>query len=44
MAVLLANEFADDLEEMADCGLEEVRAVMNRLYDEFDYQRICVVS
>lgn len=33
---------ADDLEMVADCGLEEVNCAMNELYDSFDYWRVLV--
>lgn len=35
---------AENLEMVADCGLEEVNAVMSDLYDAFDFNRILVVS
>ena len=35
---------ADELEMVADCGLEEVNFAMNELYDSFDYWRILVQS
>jgi uncharacterized protein YgfB (UPF0149 family) len=43
----LADEIthdADTLEEMADCGLDEVRNAMVFLYDTLDYNRVCVVG
>jgi hypothetical protein len=43
----LADELAydaDDLEEMSGCGIDEVRSSMKRLYDTFDYNRVCVVG
>lgn len=43
LAVALRYE-ADKLDDVADCGLDEVRDAMTSLYDEFDFQRICVVS
>lgn len=33
---------ADNLEMVADCGLEEVNCAMGELYDTFDYCRILV--
>jgi hypothetical protein len=29
------------LDDYADCGIEEVNDAMNRIYDDFDYYRIC---
>jgi hypothetical protein len=43
LATWLLHE-AEQLEEVADCGLDEVRHAMSSLYDEFDFQRICVVK
>ena len=33
---------ADELEMVADCGLDEVNFAMGELYDSFDYWRILV--
>jgi hypothetical protein len=35
---------ADEIELVADCGLEEVNHAMGELYDDFDWHRILVES
>lgn len=41
MAKLDLRHHIDNLDEVADCGIEEVNDAMNRIYDDFDYYRIC---
>lgn len=33
-------EAADELEGIADCGIDEVTAVLGRVYDHLDYWRV----
>lgn len=42
-AMIYTIEIAVEGLEMADTDLEEARAAMGYLYDEFDFYRICVI-
>jgi hypothetical protein len=43
LATVLDDE-ANEIEYVADCGLDEVRERLSAMYDTFDYERICVVG
>lgn len=34
---------AEELENVADCGIEEINWAMGELYDALDYHRVCAV-
>ncbi len=41
----MVNELIDDSEnlEMVDLDVDEIREALNRLYDSFDFWRVCVL-